>query len=302
MASIISTPALATSCEYFNKLASVSSNNRDTTVHQFVNGIHDLGIWDNFICWILKSSQNVGYGVNVYSIGGLGNYDGILTSPGAWGIGGITSTTPSTFLKISNGVGLLSSQNVTSGAAYYSTLSSNGDANYYHFWVYGNQIGETDNIQYGGSFREGTGAGLINDMRSSALSGALGDTSTSNNVLQFITNVTNTDAFNNTKTYLNGNLQTTFSVPVSTPQTLASKSMLMCQDGITYLLENDGTTFYADTATYDTSYQISKTVFPQGDTGSYSGTVAFHFVVKDIALSNEQVSAIYSLYSQTIGK
>ena len=76
--------------EYFNKISSVATDIKDKeSVFKFVEGIFDLGLWDNMICWPLRSSQNAGVGNTVYSLGGLGTYNGTLVNGPTWGVDGM---------------------------------------------------------------------------------------------------------------------------------------------------------------------------------------------------------------------
>ena len=56
----------------------------------FVKGVKELGLWDSMVCWPLRSTQNAGTGDTVYSLGGLGTYDGTRVNAPAWGADGIT--------------------------------------------------------------------------------------------------------------------------------------------------------------------------------------------------------------------
>lgn len=79
--------------EYFNKISSVATDIKDKeSIFKFVEGIFDLGLWDSMICWLLRSSQNAGVGNTVYSLGGLGTYNGTLVDGPTWGANGVTST------------------------------------------------------------------------------------------------------------------------------------------------------------------------------------------------------------------
>jgi hypothetical protein len=55
----------------------------------FVKGIKRLGLWDDMVCWPLRSSQNAGTGSTAYSLGGLGTYNGTLINGPTWGEDGI---------------------------------------------------------------------------------------------------------------------------------------------------------------------------------------------------------------------
>lgn len=62
-------------------------------ISDFVRGIKSLGLWNQMVCWPLRSSQNAGSGTTAFSLGGLGQFDGTLASSGAlptWGADGIT--------------------------------------------------------------------------------------------------------------------------------------------------------------------------------------------------------------------
>lgn len=61
-----------------------------TAINAFVRGVKDLGLWNNMVCWPLRSSQNAGFGSTAYSLGGLGTYDGTLVNAPGWGANGIT--------------------------------------------------------------------------------------------------------------------------------------------------------------------------------------------------------------------
>ena len=57
----------------------------------FVKGIKRLGLWEDMVCWPLRSAQNAGTGSTAYSLGGLGTYNGTLVNGPTWGADGITS-------------------------------------------------------------------------------------------------------------------------------------------------------------------------------------------------------------------
>ena len=59
-------------------------------INAFVRGVKDLGLWNNIVCWPLRSSQNAGTGTTAYSLGGLGTYNGTLVNGPTWGTSGIT--------------------------------------------------------------------------------------------------------------------------------------------------------------------------------------------------------------------
>ena len=55
----------------------------------FAKGVNDLGLWNNMVCWPLRSGQNYGSGPTAFSLGGLGTYNGTLVGGPTWGADGI---------------------------------------------------------------------------------------------------------------------------------------------------------------------------------------------------------------------
>jgi hypothetical protein len=58
-------------------------------INHFVKGIRALGLWDDMVCWPLRSAQNAGTGSTAYSLGGLGTYNGTLVNGPTWGADGV---------------------------------------------------------------------------------------------------------------------------------------------------------------------------------------------------------------------
>jgi len=57
-------------------------------IDNFVTGCKDLGIWNNMVCWPLRSTQNTGTNT-AFSLGGLGTFDGSLVNGPTWGVDGV---------------------------------------------------------------------------------------------------------------------------------------------------------------------------------------------------------------------
>ena len=74
---------------YFDR-AGVTDATAKSQINAFVVGIKDLGLYNNMVCWPLRSTQNAGTGTTAYSLGGLGIYNGTLTNGPTWGTDGIT--------------------------------------------------------------------------------------------------------------------------------------------------------------------------------------------------------------------
>lgn len=56
----------------------------------FVRGMKSLGLYNNMICWSLRSYQNVGTGNTVYSLGGYDTCNLTSQNSPTWGMDGIT--------------------------------------------------------------------------------------------------------------------------------------------------------------------------------------------------------------------
>jgi hypothetical protein len=74
----------------FFTTASVTDNTAKLQLHAFVLGVKQLGLWNDMVCWPLRSSQNAGTGSTAYSLGGLGTYNGTLINGPTWGADGVS--------------------------------------------------------------------------------------------------------------------------------------------------------------------------------------------------------------------
>lgn len=59
-------------------------------IQKFVQGVKALGLYDDMVCWPLRSAQNAGSGTTAYSLGGLGTFNGTLVNGPTWGVDGVT--------------------------------------------------------------------------------------------------------------------------------------------------------------------------------------------------------------------
>jgi hypothetical protein len=299
MATISSNIALTKTQDYFNKIASITQSSKDRdSVYKFVQGLYDLKLWNNIVCWILGKSHNTGVGVVVYSLGGLGNYTGLIINTSltpfvleqdpsialllengeilfvetasltdVWSEQGFISTSnKSEYISILNESQLLSRQNVSSGSVFKSNNTMWNDT---YYWLYGNAEIWSTNIQNGGSFIESNGVGLVNQMRNQTLIDSLNTSNASNNNFQFFANVTSNT---NTLDYRNNLLQKSRTVPA---------------------IDAYGPT----EGIY--SYQIGKII---GTDANVTGCTAFHWVVNNIAMTQQQINDLFHLYKTTIGK
>jgi hypothetical protein len=73
---------------YFQR-ASVNDVIGRSEVCWFVRGIKSLGLWQNMVSWPLRSYQNAGTGSTVFSLGGLGIFNGTMVNSPTWGVNGV---------------------------------------------------------------------------------------------------------------------------------------------------------------------------------------------------------------------
>jgi hypothetical protein len=59
-------------------------------LNKFVVGIKRLGLWNSMVAWPMRSIHNAGTGSTVYSLGGLGVYNGTMVNSPVWGLNGIS--------------------------------------------------------------------------------------------------------------------------------------------------------------------------------------------------------------------
>lgn len=75
--------------------AGVTDATARTQINSFVRSLKNLGMWSSFVCWPLRSSQNIGSSSSVYSLGGLATFTGSLVGGPAWGTDGLSVTATS---------------------------------------------------------------------------------------------------------------------------------------------------------------------------------------------------------------
>jgi len=73
---------------YFER-AGVTDATAKSQINTFVVGVKALGLYNNMVCWPLRSTQNAGTGTTAYSLGGLGIYNGTLTNGPTWVADGV---------------------------------------------------------------------------------------------------------------------------------------------------------------------------------------------------------------------
>jgi len=83
---------------YFQR-ASVNNLLGRFEVCLFVRGIKTLGLWQNMVCWPLRSTQNYGSGTTAFSLGGLGGFEGTLVGGPTWTANGITTDSDLKYIR-----------------------------------------------------------------------------------------------------------------------------------------------------------------------------------------------------------
>ena len=73
---------------YLN-VCNITSATPRKQIRDFSAGVNDLGLWNSMVCWPLRSSQNYGSGDTVFSLGGLGTFNGTRVGGPTWEADGI---------------------------------------------------------------------------------------------------------------------------------------------------------------------------------------------------------------------
>ena len=78
--SILIKPAYDTDASAYFTTAGVTNTAGRQQISRFVTGVKNLGLWSSMVCWPLRSSQNAESGTTIYSLGGLGTFNGTLVN------------------------------------------------------------------------------------------------------------------------------------------------------------------------------------------------------------------------------
>lgn len=92
-------------------------------LNYFVKGIKRLGLWDDMVCWPLRSAQNAGTGSTAYSLGGLGTYNGTLVNGPTWGVDGVNFNAASARIAVT---GTFEQPLTIMGAVNFKTTTNGG--------------------------------------------------------------------------------------------------------------------------------------------------------------------------------
>jgi hypothetical protein len=90
-------------------------------IRDFAKGVNDLELWNSMVCWPLRSSQNAGTGDTVYSLGGLGTFNGTRVNGPAWTADGLTFDATNESVQLPDNANLY---NARSGMVAFKTTNS----------------------------------------------------------------------------------------------------------------------------------------------------------------------------------
>ena len=124
----------ADAAAYFER-AGVTDATAKGQINAFVKGVKDLGLYNNMVCWPLRSAQNAGSGTTAYSLGGLGIYNATLVNSPARGVDGITTTISGSSTITTATPNNLFFANGT--LAYVAKFETTYTGPYYHRWFPG---------------------------------------------------------------------------------------------------------------------------------------------------------------------
>ena len=76
--------------------ANITDPTAKQQINSFVKRVKSLGLWNNIVCWPLRSGQNASSTLNAKSLGGLGRYDGTFVglTAGSWTANGLFFNNP----------------------------------------------------------------------------------------------------------------------------------------------------------------------------------------------------------------
>ena len=80
-----------TDCDAYFQRAGVNNLTGRSEVLWFVRGLKSLDLYRNAVLWPMRSYQNAGTGTTVYSLGGLGRYDGTMVNSPTWSLSGMNN-------------------------------------------------------------------------------------------------------------------------------------------------------------------------------------------------------------------
>jgi len=115
---------------YFQR-ASVNNLLGRFEVCLFVRGMKTLGLWQNMVCWPLRSSQNAASGNTMFSLGGLGTFNGTLFNNPTRGADGINTVAQNVYI---GNIGLTINL-ATDTYSIFSVSKRTVTTDYHYIWI-----------------------------------------------------------------------------------------------------------------------------------------------------------------------
>ena len=136
---------------YGKELAGTDVNDVDN----FIKGLKQLNLWQNIVCWPMRSIHNIGTGSRVLSMGGLGTFDATLLNSATWSNDGVNRVTASGELfstpvrelgvaPISHGAVVKNATDLGNNQGYWLTAGSN--VNGRQFFIFNSAAATTQQI------------------------------------------------------------------------------------------------------------------------------------------------------------
>jgi hypothetical protein len=117
-------------------ITNVSAQN---DINEFVLAMKNVGLYNNMLCWPLRSTHGKGSGSIAYSLGGLGEYNGTIANSPTWGVDGLTFSPTNSCLQFayylptgSHTIFAVGLNNTTITSSIVFRVSNT--ANNLHFW------------------------------------------------------------------------------------------------------------------------------------------------------------------------
>ena len=112
---------------YLN-VCNITSATPRQQIRDFSKGVNDLGLWNSMVFWPLRSSQNAATGDIMYSLGGLGTFNGTMTNGPVRGADGMTFDASTKHINVPSAVGVFNNQSAGwSVTAAIDTNRTGGD-------------------------------------------------------------------------------------------------------------------------------------------------------------------------------
>ena len=238
---------------YLNSCAITAALPRQQ-IRDFAQGINQLGLWNSMVCWPLRSSQNAATGNTMFSLGGLGAFDGTMVNSPTRGADGIDTVATNAYI---GSIGLTINL-ATDTYSIFSVSKRTVTTDYHYIWIRGTAAS-------GPSFRSGPS--------------------------------------NEPYRYYGDNAGTSFATITSGGPSTATHALLISKSGTSSINTSfNGGTFVA-TSISGLSNTGSSGTLDMGNNASWVATAtrSFEAIFNGSTVSQDQSTALYTLYKSTLG-